>query len=382
MQQDPFGIYIHWPFCAAKCPYCDFNSHVRQGGVDQQAYAEGLVAELAWHASQTRDRVVESVFFGGGTPSLMDPRCVDMVLNAIAKYWTVAETVEITMEANPTSVESQNFKGYVEAGVNRVSVGVQALNDPDLQFLGRQHSVSEALQAIGLARETFPRMSFDLIYARPEQTMGAWRKELKQAIDFAADHLSLYQLTIEPDTTFAKLYEAGKLNMPTADQSAALYETTQELCAAEGIPAYEISNHARPGAECLHNLLYWRYGCYIGVGPGAHSRVGAIGERHALSTERKPEAWLDLVRQNGHGLILDDVLTAEEQGDEFLLMGLRLKEGIDPIRFTQISGRTLDPYRIEDLIQQNMVEMLETGYLRVRPEGWFVLDAVVADLAA
>ncbi|MEM7567515.1 MAG: radical SAM family heme chaperone HemW, partial [Pseudomonadota bacterium] len=268
-----FGIYVHWPFCAAKCPYCDFNSHVRHGGVDQAAFAAALVAELRHMAGRTPGRTVTSVFFGGGTPSLMEAGTVETVLGAIHDLWTVSPEAEITLEANPTSAEAERFRGYRSAGVNRLSLGVQSLNDVDLKFLGRLHSAAEALAAIEMARATFPRLSFDLIYARPGQTVRAWSEELNAAIGYAADHLSLYQLTIEPETPFHALQRAGRLRVPQSDEARALYDVTQEITTRAGLPAYEISNHAVPGAESRHNLVYWRYGEYVGVGPGAHGRL-------------------------------------------------------------------------------------------------------------
>jgi putative oxygen-independent coproporphyrinogen III oxidase len=379
-----FGVYVHWPFCAQKCPYCDFNSHVRHGGVDEAAFLAAIRNELAANARLTPGRTVTSVFFGGGTPSLMAPATVGAVLETIAGHWAVADDAEITLEANPSSVEAARFRGYRDAGVNRVSLGVQALNDPDLKFLGRLHDVAQALKAVELARATFPRLSFDLIYARPGQSVEAWSAELRQAISYAADHLSLYQLTIEPDTTFARLHEAGKLIVPDADEAAALYAATQEITAAAGLPAYEISNHAAPGAESQHNLLYWRYGEYIGVGAGAHGRIvlGPKGERLATVTERNPEAWAALARENGNAVIETEAIFGETAGDEMLLMGLRLVEGIDMARYQAIAGRRFDENRIADLLHHGMIEVLPDGRIRTTPEGAFVLDAVVADLAA
>jgi oxygen-independent coproporphyrinogen-3 oxidase len=380
---DPgFAVYVHWPFCAAKCPYCDFNSHVRHQPVDQARFAEAFATEIAMTADRTGRRDVASIFLGGGTPSLMEPATVEKILAAIAKHWNVASDVEITMEANPSSVEAERFRGYRAAGVNRVSLGVQALDDRELRFLGRLHNVEEAYRAIEIARATFPRLSFDLIYARPGQTPEAWAAELKTALARAADHLSLYQLTIEDGTPFANLYAAGKLKVPDADEAADLYAVTQEVCAAAGMPAYEVSNHARPGAECRHNLVYWRYGEYAGIGPGAHGRLRLHDGRHATSTERLPEAWLARVEARGDGLVVDDILTQEEEGDEMLLMGLRLAEGIDVARYQRIAGRPLDPVQVADLVAHGMVERTNAGRVRATRAGFFVLDAVVADLAA
>ena len=377
-----FGIYVHWPFCLSKCPYCDFNSHVRQAPVDEARFLAAFRAELAHRARLTPGRVVSSVFFGGGTPSLMRPETVAGILDAIAGHWTVDPGVEVTLEANPTSVEATRFRGYRAAGINRVSLGVQAMNDADLKALGRLHTVEEAMAAVGIAASIFERFSFDLIYARPGQTPEAWMRELDLAIDRAAEHLSLYQLTIEPDTIFEKLYRAGKLRMPDQDVSRALWDVTQETTERRGLPAYEISNHARPGAESRHNLVYWRYGEYAGVGPGAHGRVLTPTGRRAHSTERHPEMWLTVVEGEGHGIVADDPLSDEEQSDEFLLMGLRLTEGIDPQRFEMLAGKALDVRRIETLLADGMVERTAAGRLRVTKDGFPVLDAVVADLAA
>jgi oxygen-independent coproporphyrinogen-3 oxidase len=312
----------------------------------------------------------------------MEPATVGSILDAVAKHWTLDSQVEITLEANPSSVEAERFRGYRAAGVNRVSLGVQALNDRDLKFLGRLHNVEEAMRAVGLAREIFPRLSFDLIYARPGQSAEAWAAELRQAIGYAADHLSLYQLTIEPDTPFQALYAAGKLKTPDEDEAAALYQITQEVCDAAGLPAYEISNHAVPGAECRHNLLYWRYGEYAGIGPGAHGRLVASDGRHATVNERAPEAWLEKVESWGDSIVTDDRLTSEEEGDEMLLMGLRLAEGIDLTRYRALAGRILDPRRLTDLVEHGMVEKAPNDHVRATRAGFFVLDAVVADLAA
>ncbi len=379
-----FGVYIHWPFCARKCPYCDFNSHVRPKGIDEAGYLTAMEQEIAAHARLTPNRTVTSVFLGGGTPSLMKPESVGRLLDLIGHHWQVSADAEITLEANPSSVEAERFRGYRAAGVNRLSLGVQALNDADLKFLGRLHNVDEALRALELARETFPRLSFDLIYARPDQSLEAWEAELRRAIGFAADHLSLYQLTIEPDTAFEKLYAAGKLVVPDADAAADLYELTQTIAGAAGLLAYEISNHATPGGESRHNLLYWRYGEYIGLGPGAHGRIVNGDDRGRLATiaERNPEAWMKRVGETGNGVIETEEIFGETAGDEMLLMGLRLVEGIDAARYQRLSGRRFDPARISDLVTHGMVEVLPDGRIRTTPAGAFVLDAVVADLAA
>jgi len=376
-----FGIYLHWPFCAAKCPYCDFNSHVRHGGVDQQAYVRAFAREIAAMRAISGPRVVTSMFFGGGTPSLMSPDTVAAIFDAVRQAWVVPDGIEVTLEANPSSVEAGRFRGYREAGVNRVSMGVQALNDSDLKRLGRLHDRADALKAIGLARDIFPRMSFDLIYARPDQTAQAWASELEEAISLAADHLSLYQLTIEEGTPFYGLHKAGKLIVPDGDLSAELYELTRSVCEGHGMPAYEVSNHARPGAESRHNLTYWRYGDYAGIGPGAHGRLSTGAGKIATATERNPERWLELVSQNGHGMVETTELSLAEQADELLLMGLRLREGIDLTRWQALSGRGLDPDRTDFLIHHGMIEAMAPDRIRCTPQGMLVLDAVVADLA-
>src|SRR6202035_1225800 len=366
----------------SKCPYCDFNSHVRHAAIDEARFVRAFAAEIAATSARVPGREAVSIFFGGGTPSLMQPATVGAILDTIARHWTLAPDVEVTLEANPTSVEATRFRGYRAAGVNRVSLGVQALDDAALAALGRLHSAAEALAAVAIARAAFPRYSFDLIYARPEQTVAAWRDELARAIGEAGDHLSLYQLTIEPDTPFASLHAAGKLVTPDDDTGRALYDATQEVCGKHGLPAYEISNHARPGGECRHNLVYWRAQEYAGIGPGAHGRLDIDGDRHATATEKRPEAWLMRVEQDGHGLVTDEVLTREETADEFLLMGLRLAEGIDPQRFAAVAGRELDAARIAALREYGLVETTPAGRLRVSLPGFPVLDAVVADLAA
>ena len=381
MSEPGFGVYVHWPFCAAKCPYCDFNSHVRHQPVDQPRFVQAFLKEMATMRRLTGSRTVTSIFMGGGTPSLMAPETVDAILNGIARHWHVPDGIEITLEANPSSVEAERFRGYRAAGVNRVSLGVQALNDRDLKFLGRLHDVADALKAIRLARDIFPRMSFDLIYARPNQTVEDWDRELKEAVSYAVDHLSLYQLTIEEGTPFYGLHKAGKLVVPDGEQSAVLYEATQEITEREGMPAYEVSNHARPGSESRHNLTYWRYGDYIGIGPGAHGRLTTGGAKIATATERKPEGWLELVEAEGHGMVDQELLEREAQADELLLMGLRLKEGVDLARWQSLSGRDPDPDREQFLIEHGFIERLGNSRLRCTPAGMLILDAVVADLA-
>ncbi|HEY6383110.1 MAG TPA: radical SAM family heme chaperone HemW [Pseudolabrys sp.] len=378
----PFAVYVHWPFCLSKCPYCDFNSHVRHGGIDEARFVRAYETEIAMTALRVPDRAVSSIFFGGGTPSLMQPSSVQKILDCIGKHWTIAPDVEVTLEANPTSVEAARFRGFHTAGVTRVSLGVQSLEDAALKELGRLHTAQEALDAVSIARSIFNRYSFDLIYARPRQTTEDWAKELRRAIAEAAEHLSLYQLTIEPDTPFFGLHQAGKLVVPDDDLARELYDTTQTICGDAGLPAYEVSNHARPGAECRHNLVYWRGHDYAGVGPGAHGRLTIGGRRIATATEKRPEAWLMRVESLGSGLTVEEQLTPGEAADEYLLMGLRLAEGIDPARYTALAGRALDPKRISALREQGAVETTADGRLRITQSGFPLLDAVVADLAA
>jgi len=374
-----FGIYVHWPFCKAKCPYCDFNSHVRHEPVDAMSFAQALTRELAWFADRTPGREIESIFFGGGTPSLMPPEAVGNVLDAIARLWPVSSTAEVTLEANPTSVEARNFAGYRSAGVNRVSVGVQALNEPDLRALGRQHSVAEALAAFRLAAKIFPRVSFDLIYARPGQTREAWAAELAEALAEQQGHMSLYQLTIEEGTRYADLFAAGKLAVPDEETGADLYDITQDLTAKAGLNAYEVSNHALPGHESRHNLIYWRYGDYAGAGPGAHSRIGQGSDRFALSTERHPETWRARVQADGHAVVEETRIETADQAAEYLLMGLRIADGIDLARFRQLSGRM--PSHLAELTEMGLVS-LRGDRLIATHAGRRVLNAVIAQLAA
>ncbi len=373
-----FGVYIHWPFCAQKCPYCDFNSHVRFGGVDEARFLSAYLAELDHAARLTGPRTVQSIFFGGGTPSLMAPATVAAILDRIAQCWAIDANVEITLEANPGSVEAGRFRGYAQAGVNRASLGVQSLSDEVLRSLGRIHSVAEAKTAIDIARTSFDRVSFDLIYARPQQTVAQWRDELKLALALAQGHLSLYQLTIEPDTPFAALQAKGMLSVPDAEAALALYEVTQELTAAASLPAYEISNHAMPGDESRHNLLYWRYGEYVGCGPGAHGRLVIDGVRNATSTERLPERWAELVEGRGNGWLEATPLTPDQEADERLLMGLRLAEGVS---LGSVSGTPA----LAELTDLGLVEVIPgrraERRLRATPEGRFILNEIVLRLS-
>lgn len=373
-----FGVYVHWPFCAAKCPYCDFNSHVR-ADVNHARWRQALVAEIERAAAQVPGRQVDTVFFGGGTPSLMAPETVAAVIEAVGTGWDLAPEAEITLEANPTSAEAGRFRAFREAGVNRLSMGVQALNDTDLRRLGRMHTAAEARAAFEVARRAFDRVSFDLIYARQDQTLQAWRAELGEALAMAVDHLSLYQLTIEAGTRFGDLARRGRLTgLPAGEIATAMYLETQEICAAAGMAGYEVSNHARQGAESRHNLLYWRYGDYAGIGPGAHGRLTSGHGRWAIEAIRRPEDWLAAAEADGAEAGREQ-LSREEQSIEMALMGLRLAEGIDTRRHAALAGRKLP----SDLVR----ELSELGLLRVRgnriaatEKGRTVLDAVLRSL--
>ena len=374
-----FGVYVHWPFCAAKCPYCDFNSHVRTA-IDESGWADGILAELDWVArNQTARPVVETIFFGGGTPSLMQGKSAGRILDKIAALWPMANDPEITLEANPASADAARFADYRAAGINRVSLGVQALNDADLKKLDRLHDVAEARAALKLAMANFTRVSLDLIYARPDQSDAAWREELKQALSFGTDHLSLYQLTIEPETPYALLHRNGQLHIPDEDLAAGLYETTQELTEAAGLPAYEISNHARPGQESRHNLIYWRYGDYAGVGPGAHGRVPLGGERTATAAIRLPERWRDTVQETGHGFCELTPVSNGEGSREHLLMNLRLAEGLDLAGYEQRWGARPDAAKIAALTDRGFLA-LDGDRLTATPGGRLLLNRVIEEL--
>ena len=382
---DPgFGIYIHWPFCKAKCPYCDFNSHVRER-VEHDRWRAALLRELDHYADATSGRRVTSVFFGGGTPSLMEPATVGAVLERIAARWTVGTDLEVSLEANPTSVEADKFRAFRAAGVNRLSMGIQALDDASLKFLGRQHNAAEATGAIELAAKTFDRFSFDLIYARPGQSVAAWEAELTRALNYAVGHLSVYQLTIEEGTAFFPLHARGDLVLPDEDLAGDLYEATQSLLERAGLPAYEISNHARPGEESRHNLTYWRYGDYVGVGPGAHGRLTLDGEKFATRAHRAPEIWLERVERDGHGAATPEPIAREARGSELLMMGLRLREGVARARLVEETGRDL-----QDLVDAAALDRLAAGgflevdkdRLRATHEGRQRLNAVLGALLA
>lgn len=373
-----FGLYVHWPFCQAKCPYCDFNSHVT-AKIDQNAWVRAYLAELDRLSEQLSGRVLNSIFFGGGTPSLMQPETVAAVISRAREIWPFANDIEISLEANPGSVEAGRFSGYRDAGVNRVSMGIQALNDADLRRLGRIHSVAEARAAFDIARSCFDRVSFDLIYARQGQTLAAWQAELREALSMAIDHLSLYQLTIEEGTAFGDRYARGKLrNLPADDTAADMYQATQEICAAHGMHGYEISNHARPGAESRHNQIYWRYGDYAGIGPGAHGRLTLNGVRHATETHLAPGAWLQAVAA-GNGESLREALASEDAASEYLMMGMRLSEGLDIARYAQLAGRDLPQARLRGLADLGMVT-ISGDRLSATDQGRAVLNAVLREL--
>ncbi len=377
-----FAIYVHWPFCKAKCPYCDFNSHVRDG-VDHARWRAALLRELDHYADATPGRTVTSVFFGGGTPSLMDPATVGAVIDRAAARWAVAPDLEVTLEANPTSVESERFQAFRAAGVNRVSLGIQALEDDALKRLGRQHSAAEAMGAIRLAARWFDRFSFDLIYARPGQTVAAWRAELSRALDFAVGHLSVYQLTIEEGTAFHPLHARGELVLPDEDAAGDLYEETRALLDAAGLPAYEVSNHARPGQECRHNLAYWRYGDYVGVGPGAHGRLTIDGEKRATRGHRAPEVWLERVERHGWGGHNPESVEAVDRATELLMMGLRLTEGVPRARLIRETGADLpawvDRHALDRLVAGGFISVTE-HWVSATPAGLQRLNAVLAAL--
>ncbi len=379
-QHGGFGLYLHWPFCESKCPYCDFNSHVA-AKIDQNRWQAAYLAEIDRLGHETRGRVLDTVFFGGGTPSLMDPALVNAVIEKVRATWPMRNDPEITLEANPGSIEAGRFRGYREAGVNRVSMGMQAMNDADLHRLGRRHTAEEARKAFEIARNCFDRVSFDLIYARQDQNLQDWRAELTAALDLAVDHLSLYQLTIEDGTAFADRFARGGLKgLPTEDLAADMYDITQEVCDRFGMPAYEVSNHAKPGAESRHNLIYWRGGDYMGIGPGAHGRLSLQGTRWATEAPKPPGTWLSLVEAGKPGDQSKQAMSAEEHGLEYLLMSLRLSEGLDLKRYTAVSGAQLDPISVQELVGLGAVR-LTADRLIVTPSGRLLLNAVIRKLA-
>ena len=375
-----FGIYVHWPFCTAKCPYCDFNSHVQEIIIEKQ-WSTAYLSELDRLFQTIGTRPLKTVFFGGGTPSLMSPDLVDKILSKILSLWPRSHDLEISLEANPTSVEAGRFKGYQQAGVNRISLGIQALNDTDLKRLGRLHNVKEAHLAFDISRSTFDRVSFDLIYARQNQTLSDWQSELHRALSMAVDHISLYQLTIEPETAFGDRYAVGKLSgLPTEDLGGDLFEATQDICSKFGFPAYEISNHAKVGAECQHNMVYWRYGDYAGIGPGAHGRLTINGRRHAIAAFRNPSYWLKAVGR-GCGDRINEPLLAKDQASEYLVMGLRINDGIDQARYNSLSGCDLDPDKIVDLCEQGLISV-SNNIISASQRGRLFLNQIIHELAA
>jgi len=375
---EPLALYVHWPFCVSKCPYCDFNSHVRER-VDQEMWRDALLADLAYEVSVLPGRRLGSIFFGGGTPSLMPPATVAAVLDAAERAWGFAPGIEITLEANPSSVEAARFADIAAAGVNRVSLGLQALDNETLAFLGRAHDVTEGLAALDTAQAVFERVSFDLIYARPDQGLADWHAELARALSFGTEHLSLYQLTIEPGTRFQTEALAGRLVLPDDDRAADLFELTRALTASAGMPAYEISNHARPGAESRHNLTYWRYQDYAGIGPGAHGRRAGV----ATQRRRKPENWIEAVARNGHGIEQEDELAPQERAIEAMLMGLRLAEGIDLDRISALGERPIgelaDAQAVDRLIAQGLL-LRDASRLAATDAGMPVLNAILGQI--
>lgn len=380
-QHGGFGLYLHWPFCQSKCPYCDFNSHVATR-IDQPRWQRCYLAEIDRIGLETAGRVLNSVFFGGGTPSLMDPDLVAAILARVRETWRLANDCEITLEANPGSVEAGRFRGYRDAGVNRISMGIQALDDAALRRLGRIHSVVEARAAFDVARATFERVSFDLIYARQDQTLASWRDELQAALAMAADHLSLYQLTVEAGTVFGDRLARGMLRgLPDDDLAADFYAVTQELCEAAGLPAYEVSSHARLGAESRHNLIYWRAGDYAGIGPGAHGRLTLNGKRWATEAPRMPDIWLDLVEAEGCGESVCDVVASGDQALEYLMMALRLREGVSASRFASLGGRAVNPVRLARMVEIGMLVTMDDHIIATK-SGRMVLNSVLAELAA
>ncbi len=383
-EEGDFALYVHWPFCVSKCPYCDFNSHVADR-VDEAAWERALTAELHHYGSETNGRTLRSVFFGGGTPSLMPARIVAALLDAAGGHWRVADDLEVTLEANPSSAEAGKFADFRAAGVNRLSIGIQSFDDDALRFLGRAHGAAEARQAITLAERHFPRFSFDLIYALPGQDAPAWRRALGDALARAGDHLSLYQLTIERGTPFYASHRDGDFAIPQEDAAAELFEITQDIMDSNGLPAYEVSNHARTGGACRHNLVYWQGGDYVGIGPGAHGRVPIAGRRHATEQIPSPANWLGAVEAQGHGTRRSLIVSQPERVEEYLLTGLRLAAGIDRIRFARATGRDLadavDAERLARLVAEGYIEADREG-IRVTCEGKPRLNAVIAYLTA
>lgn len=377
--QAPFGIYIHWPFCVSKCPYCDFNSHVRDS-IDTDLWQKSLLADLHTIHKLSETKTVTSIFFGGGTPSLMPPKIAGALINEVHKLWKVDPQIEITLEANPNSVETQKFSDFSKAGINRVSIGVQSLRQKDLEFLGRKHSVDEALNAIAIARNTFKRFSFDLIYTRPHQTLKEWETELKEALSLGSNHLSLYQLTIEQGTPFNLAYHRGDFSMPESDKSADFYELTNDIMQDHGLPAYEVSNYAKPGEECRHNLTYWHYDDYLGIGPGAHSRITQDGNKYALRRHRSPELWLQHIVENDKILENLKLIEPSIKREEFFMMGLRLTQGISLERIQKEFGapleKVLDETKIRALLNEGLL-VYTPDSIQLTPGGLIRLNKIL-----
>ncbi|MBA3814018.1 MAG: coproporphyrinogen III oxidase [Alphaproteobacteria bacterium] len=382
MNPNPLGLYIHWPFCLSKCPYCDFNSHVREK-IDQKRWKAALLRELENAAQNQQNRPLVSVFFGGGTPSLMEPETVAALLEKVKSLFRTTDDLEVTLEANPSTVEAERFKGFREGGVNRLSMGIQSLDDQALSFLGRRHSAAEALKALEIATTYFSRFSFDLIYARPDQTSASWKAELLEALTFARGHLSLYQLTIEPQTVFATRAQRGEKMTLEDDPAAFLYEMTEELMQAAGIPAYEVSNYAQPTQECRHNLLYWNFDDYIGIGPGAHGRISSEGEKWATTRYKAPETWLESVEARGHGLQTSLLLSPLEKLQELTLMGLRLTKGLEVKRIKEETGLEIHqayrPPALDLLEKEGLLKRTDT-HLIPTFEGRLRLNSLIAFL--
>ncbi len=376
-----FGIYVHWPFCESKCPYCDFNSHVRKSAPDQKKYLSAFNAELTYFAQYSSTKVVTSIFFGGGTPSLMEPATVAGILEIIRNNWSLSEDLEITLEANPSSVEANRFKAFQSVGINRVSLGIQSLDDTHLKKLGRLHNVTDAINAIETARNNFENVSIDLIYARQDQLIKDWQIELKRALNFETNHLSLYQLTIENNTPYFTLHQSGKLKVPDSDECADFYLATQEICNEFQMPAYEISNHAKFNSECKHNLNYWRYGDYIGVGPGAHGRLTINSQRFATLIEKHPETWLKCVESDSHGVINFDQLSDIDCGNEYLIMALRTTEGIDLNRFEQLSGQQLNSEKLDYFFDNGLLIKSKDQHIKPTEKAFLLVNSIVAELA-
>jgi oxygen-independent coproporphyrinogen-3 oxidase len=377
------GVYVHWPFCKSKCPYCDFNSHVSEK-INVQRWKQAYLQELEWFAKTLPNREVTSIFFGGGTPSLMPSDITEAIIDAIGRHFTLSPEIEITLEANPTSVEAEKFSAFKKAGVNRLSIGVQSLDAASLKFLGREHSSDEALKAVSVAAQYFDNYSFDLMYALPDQTLKSWEKELSRALEYSANHMSLYQLTIEKGTPFYTKYQKGDFTLPDEALAADLYNTTEAMLAKQGLKSYEVSNYAKPSFESKHNLLYWQYGEYMGIGPGAHSRVAAEGGRRAVMMLHGPDKWLTAVEEKGHGVQVDESVSAKEQVEECLLMGLRLNTGINKAYFAELMGKPIESLlsdKLTLLVDEGLLEN-DVNALRATPKGRLVLNSVVEKLVA